>query len=150
MILDVIENLPKYASLVEGFEKAAEFLRAGDLGQFAPGRYAIDDDRVYADISRQVGRPRDGARLEAHKKYVDIQAPLTGLDTIGWKPVSRCGRPDGAYVAERDVRFFLDEPEIWMPMPVGTFAIFFPQDAHMPSIAADPFDKVVMKIRLDR
>ena len=149
MILDVLDNLPQYLLLAKGFEKAAQFLARPDLAQLPSGRHEIDGDDVYAMVYRGVGRPREGARLESHRRYMDIQCVLSGLDTIGWIPVSQCERPDGDYIPERDVRFFLDEPVAWLPVRPGAFAIFFPVDAHMPSISAEPIDKVVIKVAVD-
>ncbi|MCF8176957.1 MAG: YhcH/YjgK/YiaL family protein [Sulfuritalea sp.] len=150
MILDVLENLPQYLPLAEGLEKAVEFLARQDLDLITAGRHEIDGERAYAMVYRSVGRPRDGARLEAHRQYIDIQVVLAGLDNIGWKSVSQCSEADGDYIEQRDVRFYLDEPEVWLPVKPGTFAIFFPGDAHMPSISAGVIDKIVVKVAVDR
>ncbi|MBU1001406.1 MAG: YhcH/YjgK/YiaL family protein [Proteobacteria bacterium] len=150
MILDVLENLPQYFSLSEGFEKTAKFLASQDLDIIAAGRHEIDGESAFAMVSRNTGRPRDGARLEAHRQYIDIQIVLAGHDNIGWKPVSQCSQPDGQYIEERDVRFYLDEPEIWLPLTPGRFAIFFPEDAHLPSVSSGPLDKLVVKVAVDR
>lgn len=147
MILDLVTNLSLYLPLARGFGKAAEFLARVDLAHLPSGRHEIDGDDVYAMVYREVGRAREGARLESHRRYIDIQYVLAGLDTIGWVPVSRCSRPDGDYITERDVRFFLDEPIAWVPVSPGALAIFMPEDAHMPSIADQPsIDKVVVKV----
>ncbi|HRE15474.1 MAG TPA: YhcH/YjgK/YiaL family protein [Rhodocyclaceae bacterium] len=150
MILDVLENLPQYFALAEGVRKAAAFLARPDLPQLAAGRHEIDGERVYAMVYKNVGRSRDNARLEAHRQYIDIQYVFAGLDNMGWVPVCQCGQPDGDYIPERDVRFYLDEPAVWLPVRPGTFAIFLPEDAHMPSISAAPIDKVVVKVAVGR
>lgn len=149
MILDLVTNLPHYFPLSGGFGKAAEFLARPDLAQLPAGRHEIDGDNVFAMVYRGVGRAREAARLESHRKYMDIQCVLSGLDTMGWIPVSQCRQPDGDYIPERDVRFFLDEPVAWLPVRPGAFAIFLPVDAHMPSISAEPIDKVVIKVTVD-
>lgn len=147
MILDVVTNLPQYFSLSKGFGKAAEFLARPDLGQLAAGRHEIDGDNVFAMVYRGVGRKRETARLESHRQYMDIQCVLSGLDTMGWIPLGQCKVPDGDYIEQRDVRFFLDEPVAWVPVRPGSFAIFMPEDAHMPSIADQPdIDKIVVKV----
>lgn len=150
MMLDVPENLPQYLPLAEGFGKAAAFLARQDLTELPAGRHEIDGESAYAMVYRGVGRAREGARLEAHRQYVDIQYVLAGLDNIGWMPVSQCRLPDGEYIPERDVRFYLDEPAVWLPLRPGTFAIFLPEDAHMPSISAALIDKIVIKIAVGR
>jgi len=150
MILDVLENLPQYLPLAGGFSKAAAFLARRDLSILESGRHEIDGDRAYAMVYRGVGRTREGARLEAHRQYIDIQYVLAGLDNIGWTPVCQCQLPDGDYIPQRDVRFYLDEPAIWLPVRPGSFAIFLPADAHMPSISAEPIDKIVVKVAVER
>ena len=150
MILDLVNNLPQYFPLAEGIGKAAAFLARQDLAQLAAGRHDIDGDNTYAMIYRGVGRPREGARLESHRQYLDIQCALSGLDTIGWILVRDCRLPDGDYIPQRDVRFFLDEPVVWLPVRPGGFALFMPEDAHMPSISAEPIDKVVVKVAINR
>lgn len=150
MILDVLENLPRYLPLGKGLERAVEFLSGPDLDLLEVGRHEIDGERVYAMVSKNVGRSRDGARLEAHRQYVDIQIVLAGLDTIGWKSVTQCSEPAGDYVEQRDVQFYSDEPDDFLLVKPGTFAIFFPQDAHMPSISSEVIHKIVVKVAVDR
>ena len=150
MILDVIENLPQYFLLGKGLEKAVEFLVRPDLDLLEVGRHEIDGERAYAMVSKNVGRSRDGARLEAHRQYVDIQVVLAGLDTIGWKSVNQCSEPAGDYVEQRDVRFYSDEPDVWLSVKPGSFAIFFPRDAHLPSISSERIHKIVVKVAVDR
>lgn len=150
MILDVLENLPQYLPLGKGFEKAVEFLARQDLARLAAGRHEIDGERAYAMITNNVGRARDSARLEAHRQYIDIQVVLAGLDNIGWKPVNQCSEPAGDYIEQRDVRFFSDEPDVWLSVSRGMFAIFFPEDAHLPSISPDMIHKIVVKIAVDQ
>jgi biofilm protein TabA len=150
MILDILENLPQYTSLGKGFEKAIEFLARQDLDQLAAGRHEIDGEQVYAMVYKNVGRSREGARLEAHRRYIDIQAVLAGLDNMGWKSVDQCSEPVGDYIEQRDVRFYLDEPEAWLSVKPGSFAIFFPRDAHLPSISSEPINKIVVKVAVDR
>ena len=151
MIFDLVPNLPQYFPLAKGFAKAAPFLARPDLAQLPAGRHEIDGDEVFAMVYRGVGRKRETARLESHRQYIDIQCVLAGLDTMGWIPLAQCRKPDGDYIPQRDVRFFLDEPVAWLPVHPGSFCIFLPEDAHMPSIAPAPdIDKVVIKVAVDR
>jgi YhcH/YjgK/YiaL family protein len=65
---------------------------------------------------------------------------------MGWKPRSLCCRPTGDYDSQADIRFFADQPDAWVAVDEGAFAVFFPEDAHMPLISAAPIRKVVVKI----
>ena len=146
MILDRLECADRYAGLNPYFEKAFDFLRQTRLEELAPGRNEIDGDRVYAMVLRGPGRSRDEARLEAHRKYIDIQVSLSGTDEIGWKGKSLCTEPDGDYDPGGDCELFTDTPDAWVAVGPGSFAVFFPEDAHAPMVADGELHKVVVKV----
>ena len=146
MILDVLENTHRYLTLNKGFAKAIEFLLRPDLKELPAGKHEIDGDRVYATVSKDLGRKKEDAFLETHKKYIDIQLVLAGTDDVGWKPKSSCKQPSGEYDQKTDVQFFADEPDAWLSTESGSFAIFFPEDAHMPLISSELLHKVVVKV----
>ncbi len=149
MILDHIGNAHRYHAVHPLFKAAFEFLRTAPLCRIPEGRHAIDGDRLYASVSRGEGRSREGALLEAHRQYIDIQFILKGIDTMGWKPRDRCSRPAGEYDPVRDIEFYEDTPDLWIPVQLDMFAVFFPEDAHLPLISSDRIDKVVLKIAVD-
>ena len=146
MILDILGNAHCYLALNKGFAKAIEFLLRPDLKDLPVDKYEIDAERVYAIVSRSPGRKKEEAQLEAHEKYIDIQLVLAGTDDMGWKPKSLCKQPAGEYDQKTDVQFFMDEPDAWLSTESGAFAIFFPEDAHMPLISSGQLHKVVVKV----
>ena len=150
MILDILENARRYLVMHEGFEKAIEFLLHPDLKELPVGRYEIDGVRVYATVSNGPGRKREDAMLEIHEKYIDIQVVLAGTDNMGWKPKSLCKQLAGEYDHRSDLQFFTDEPDAWLSVKSGSFAIFFPEDAHMPIISSGQIHKVVVKVAVDQ
>lgn len=148
MILDALENAHLYLALNTGFAKAIEFLMRPDLNDLPARKYEIDGDRVYAMVAKDHGRKKADARLEIHKKYIDIQLILAGTDEMGWKSLTSCKHPDGEYDQESDIQFFADAPDAWFAVEPGFFAIFFPEDAHMPMISAGQIHKVVVKVAM--
>jgi YhcH/YjgK/YiaL family protein len=100
-------------------------------------------------ISRDPGRGRESARLEAHRKYIDIQYVADGSDLFGWKPLESCQQIDTPFDTERDYGLFADPPDLWVPLPKGTFVIFYPEDAHAPLADVQPMLKAVVKVALD-
>jgi biofilm protein TabA len=146
MILDILENAHRYLALHNGFAKAFEFLMRSDLKELPVGRYEIDGERVYGIVSKDPGRKKEDALLETHEKYIDIQLVLAGTDDMGWKPKSSCKHPSEEYDQEADIQFFADEPDAWLSTGSGAFAIFFPEDAHMPLISSGQIHKVVVKV----
>lgn len=149
MILDTLVNADRYATLHPLFAQAFEFLRGADLQALALGRYPIDGERLFAIVEAVSGRSREEARLECHRKYIDIQLVLEGMDEMGWKPVRDCREPATDYSAERDIQFFRDAPASWVATPPCAFCIFFPQDAHAPLVGSGSIRKVVLKIAVD-
>ncbi len=150
MILDVLENAPQYFALNKSFAKAFDFLNRPELIDLPVGRYEIEDDRIYAIVAVDPGRKKEDAQLETHEKYIDIQLILDGIDTMGWRSKASCKKTSGDYDQEMDLQFFDDEPYSWLAAKSGMFAIFFPDDAHMPLISSGELHKVVVKIAVDQ
>jgi biofilm protein TabA len=146
MILDVLENAHRYLVMSKDLARAIEFLLHPDLKGLPVGKYEIDGERIYAMVSKDPGRRKEDALLETHEKYIDIQLVLAGTDDMGWKPKSLCEKPSGEYDDKSDVQFFADEPDTWLSTKSGAFAIFFPEDAHMPLISSGQLHKVVVKV----
>ena len=101
---------------------------------------------MYAMVSRSPARQRSEARLEAHRKYIDIQYVISGVEEMGWKARSRCQRPHDQYDAEKDIEFFADVPDNYVTVLPGQFVVFFPDDAHAPLIGTGEVHKIVIKV----
>lgn len=148
MILDRLENIAQYRKLHPAFAEAFEFIRSTPLAALAPGRHDIRGDAAYVSVSRGPGRARDEGMLEIHRRYIDIQIVLEGVDEMGWKPAADCCRPVADYAPEKDIRFFRDAPDTWFAVKPGQFVIFFPEDAHLPLVSAGNVHKAVVKVEV--
>jgi biofilm protein TabA len=146
MILDTLARSASYQTLHPAFPRAFEFLQGTALGTLAAGRHDIDGDRLFVLIDHKQGTGREGARLEAHRKYIDIQFTFEGLEEIGWAPLATCRPPAGGFDAEKDIAFFDDRPSTWLGVPPGLFAIFFPEDAHAPLAGRGLLKKAIVKV----
>lgn len=149
MIMDRLDQIARYAAVHPRFDKAVEFLQGTDLAGLSDGRHDIDGDDMFAMACRDPAKTRDQAKLEAHRKYIDIQVVLDGTDEIGWKSRPTCETVDVEYDAEKDVEFLADPPDAWVAVCPGAFAVFFPEDAHAPLVGAGELKKVVVKIAVD-
>ncbi|RPH92172.1 MAG: DUF386 domain-containing protein, partial [Calditrichaeota bacterium] len=94
-------------------------------------------------------KERSAARLEAHRKYIDIQYIISGADEMGWKAVKECQNIDAAYDEGKDIEFYRDVPMLWKTVPAGSFAIFFPNDAHAPMVGQGEIHKAVVKVLIN-
>ncbi|MBN2030984.1 YhcH/YjgK/YiaL family protein [bacterium] len=149
MIMDQLENGESYFEMHPLFEKAFAFLNRSDIAELPAGRYEIDGDRLFGIFSQGTGKSRAEARLEAHRKYIDIQYIIEGVDEMGWKPTADCTVQDVDYSDADDIEFFKDEPQTWTRVPAGSFAIFFPEDAHAPMVGDGEIHKVVLKVAVE-
>ncbi|OJY59800.1 YhcH/YjgK/YiaL family protein [Thiobacillus sp. 0-1251] len=146
MILDTLAHAERYRALHPLFERAFDFLRDTDLMALAPGKHDVQGEQIFAIVEACEGRTRAEAKLECHRRYIDIQLVLAGVDEMGWKPVAECLDPQTEYDAARDIRFFNDTPSSWIATPPGAFCLFFPEDAHAPLVGTGMIRKVVVKI----
>ena len=149
IIIDRLARAERYYDMHPAFEKAFTFLRRDDLAELVAKRYEIDGERLFCMISKGPGRTRNEAKLEAHRKYIDIQYVIAGTDEMGWKPTADCKSIDTAYDADKDIMFFNDPPDSWTQVPAGSFVIFFPQDAHAPLVSDGKIHKAVLKIAVE-
>ena len=146
MILDRLENAQRYVALHPEFAKAFTFLRQPRLESLALQKIEIDGTRVYATPAKSQARPRAEAKLEAHRKYIDIQYVISGVDEMGWKSRSTCHQVDTPYNTEKDYELFSDPADSWIAVGPGMFTVFFPDDAHAPLVGKGELHKIVIKI----
>jgi len=149
MILDKLDNSEKYYSLNENFKKAINFLKNTDLASASEGRYDIDGDNVYALINNYITKnPRD-CRPEAHRKYADVQYIVSGSELIGYSVYSG-QKIFKEYDDEKDFMLY-EDVSFYTKLDAGMFAVFFPDDLHMPGIMdgePKPVKKIVVKVRI--
>ena len=158
MVLDDLTAHGRYVALNPAFARAFEFLTRADWAELFPAsidsesyhsRHPLDGERMYVSIDLAQGRGHEGARLEAHRRYIDIQLTIEGHEEIGWKPIGDCTSTAVAFDATKDITFFHDRPVAWLPVPAGRFAIFFPEDAHAPLGGRGVLKKAIVKIAVD-
>jgi len=156
MIYDSLDQLSRYARLAPGvWEKVGAFL-AGCSPDTPNGRHELDGDRVYASIQDYETHPVNPDKLEIHHKYIDIQVLLSGEESILVRSVDKL-ETTLAYDAGRDIAFYRlpagDCDSIPVTLVPGKFAVFFPEEGHMPGLirgnAPCRVLKVVIKIAVD-
>ena len=152
MILDQLVNAETYRSLHPLFPAAFNYLRSFDLNT-PDGKYELSGNNLVAMVERYVTKAISDKEWEAHNVYGDIQVLMQGRE--------QCGHAERAsleiskpYQTEKDVEKYMPpnfSASVLVLKP-GMFAIFYPQDAHQPSIRLqepEPVLKVVLKFRLE-
>ncbi|PSR54226.1 YhcH/YjgK/YiaL family protein [Adhaeribacter arboris] len=149
MIFDHLNNASRYHALHPDFALAFDFLKNQDVTQLATGKHALRDEEVFALLSDDFGfGGREQARLESHRRYLDIQVVLAGTDYMGWQDIAACQNVTEPYTPERDVIFYGDQPRVWLEVPAQHFVIFYPEDTHAPLATAEKVRKIVFKIAI--
>jgi YhcH/YjgK/YiaL family protein len=149
MIVDSLALLGRYTPLHPGFGPAQSALQAIRGAPPPAGRYDIDGERLFVLVASDHGRGREVSPLEFHRRYIDIQLVLAGGDEIGWKPLADCRHLRDEYDAVRDIGFYADQPALWLTVPAGCFAIFYPDDTHAPLAVEGPVTKAVAKVAVE-
>jgi biofilm protein TabA len=148
MITDSIQNVASYMGLSAHMAAALKFIVRPDLGAMALGKHVLDGDQVFAIIQEYQTKPEEACFWEAHRKYIDVQFIQTGVEAMGWAPIQEM-KVQKEYDAGRDVVILEGKGQV-MEVTGGHFAIFLPQDAHMPCLASGgrpgPVRKVVVKV----
>ena len=117
-----------------------------DFSKMEDGKYDIADAGFTVSIASLFGKEKSEAAIETHKKFIDIQFPLLGVEKIGWKPGDQLQEESVSYNEEQDIAFYIDKPTAYTKIYPGQFAIYFPEDGHAPGIGQGNIRKVVIKI----
>ena len=147
MITDCLANADLYRSLHPRLAAAFDWLRSTDLGRLPLGKTVIDGERLFALIQEYTPKPPELGKFEAHRRYWDVQYVARGVERMGWANLSEMAVSE-PYSAERDVAFFTGRGS-FIRVPAGSFAIFGPQDVHMPGVLAEEevlVRKIVLKV----
>ncbi len=138
---------------LEGLEAGFGFLERTDLAALPLGRRAILGDTVYAIAMKAPSRTPESAQLESHRDYIDIQFLLSGEEMIGVLPVGQLAVA-APYDPAKDITWHPIPPRYFaLTIPPGHFAVFFPDEGHLPLCHAGGFHelhKVVVKVKVSR
>lgn len=149
MVFDALSNLNTYKGLSPDIYEGLRFLQQASP-DLAPGTYQISP-RVKAIVSEYETKVKNEVGYEAHRKNIDIQYLLKGEERVACLPVEKL-KETKPYSEEKDAAFFTASVQpIEMTLGGGYFAIFFPQDGHMPQLSVDKpkmVKKVVVKVEI--
>lgn len=149
MIYDSLTHIEAYQGIHPGVYKGLKLLAETDFSQMEDKRYEVDGEDLFFFLQTYENK-LENPTPESHKKYIDIQCILSGVEAMDVAPLEEMtgiaeARPEG---------------DIWLhhgPAPSrviltpGKFAVLFPGDAHAPGIAVGaPMTcrKAVVKVKV--
>ncbi len=146
MIVDNLANAANYFSLHPLFEKAFEYISQLDPDNMEAGTTEIEGKLLKASVVDVQLKPLAEAKLETHRKYIDIQIPVAKAETFGWRSLSSLASSETGYDENNDFELYSDTPSAYVTVHPGEFVIFSPEDGHAPLIGDGPSKKIILKV----
>lgn len=148
MIYDKLDHIETYKGLSEDLYLGLEFLK-NVTPDIENGVHEINP-RVKAIVSEYETKKVNENGFEAHRDYIDIQYLISGEEIVGYLPLVLLNEIK-PYNKECDASFYVGTGIKHHELQLGNgfFAVFFPQDGHMPCLSIDEpktVKKVVMKV----
>jgi YhcH/YjgK/YiaL family protein len=138
MIFDHLDRASLYQNLHPRFAPAFDFVRevAAAPQRFADGRHELRGIELFALVERYSTEAPDKRVFESHRKYIDLQAVITGREVMGFAPTTLL-TPSEDFNLARDIQFykplaFADGAASALAMGQGDWVILYPDDGHMP------------------
>lgn len=151
MIFDKIENYKSYKGLSKGLDAAFDYLLNTNLEDLPIGKHIIDGDNLFAACMEYETKEKTLSKNEAHRKYIDVQYIINGSEKMIASGITGLEVIE-EYDEDKDVIFYENKCECEMIAQKKCFAIFFPEDAHIPglNITAESLmvKKVVVKVHV--
>ncbi|WP_430814766.1 YhcH/YjgK/YiaL family protein [Carboxylicivirga sp. RSCT41] len=155
-IFGTLATLSKQSSA--NFHKALNYLENNNLNDIFkkvsindPLEVEIDGRRIFAIFQTYETKAISEAKMEGHKKYIDLQYIHKGVEQILVAPTSRMVK-EGNYDQDKDLHFSKVADYSNFRLTAGMGCILYPDDLHAPCISIDApsvVQKIVVKIAID-
>ena len=150
MIVDKLKNIDLYKFLSHDIYTGLKFLSTAKK-DIELGTYIINKN-VKAIVSSYFTVDEFERGYESHKKVIDIQYPIIGLERVKWSPIE--GMEVNIPYDKKKDRTFYKKPSpqsTHVDIGNGIFAIMFPEDGHGPQHKVDKKElikKITIKVSI--
>ncbi|MGV1099097.1 YhcH/YjgK/YiaL family protein [Thiovibrio sp. JS02] len=142
MIYDALAHFATYKNAHPLFTFVHDYIGSHDLTQLPLGKQDIGNGIFLISARYQTKKPAE-TFIECHRRYIDIQIITSGAEKVGICRSEQC-KPS-AYNEENDYLELQGSME-FITLQAGFFAIFYPQDGHMPQLNTGAMPAEVSKI----
>lgn len=154
MIFDLWNNFSKYGNIMPDATGVIEEFMKTVTPEMEAKSYPLLGDLVKASVFNSKTVLLEAAVFEIHRKYIDIQTLLLGVEENCYRPYEGLKtRPQHeVFNQEKDYQLFEADLQntLHLTLSPGTFAVYFPDEAHLTSLAinneSQPIKKIVFKI----
>ena len=151
MISDHINNLPTYEKIGIDTPAILQFITRAQREQLPPGRYDLDGEQMFAMVQEYDTKSPQDCLYESHKKYMDIQYMAQGSEMMYVAGIENLSVTEDRTPKEDAILYAPAPHEAALLVKEQHFALFLPQDGHMPCCQCEQSRKVrklVFKIRI--
>lgn len=153
MIFDKMDNISDYFEELPLLKKVAEFVDDFNEKKLIDGTYEIDGKHVFAMVqSYRTKQQTQEMMFEAHKKYIDLQYIVNGIEKIRWARLDTVDLVEERYSSGGDIAFYEGDAMFDFTLTKGSFLLLYPDDAHLPGLSAQKdvnVRKIVFKIQVE-
>ena len=149
MIYDKLSNLGLYKGMNKNLDTAIDYLSSHDLNELPMGKNVVDGDNVFINVMDAKAFPVDERFYEVHKKYMDIQIDLVGVERIDTGDCTKMKIEE--YSEENDVAKAYAPDLAQCVIGPGNFIICMAGEPHKPNIAVSEdtvLKKAVCKVHI--
>lgn len=132
MIKDTLDQIHRYKEMIPGWEMVSENINLKKLQELDNGQYHLEDGQSFFIITDYPTKKYKITQFEVHRKFIDIQIVLKGVELIYAAPISRLIADAHGYNIEKDIQFGETSVPDVLLLKEGDFVIFYPEDAHNP------------------
>ena len=151
MIIDTLDNISSYKKLSKDIYAGLIYLKNID-NNIELGTYDINN-RVKAIVENYETLKNNSLEFESHKRVIDIQCPIIGLERVFWSPITDM-KVKKSYDNIKDITLYTDPllPQRYVDIGNRVFAIMFENDGHSPKNCVNHSElikKVTIKVSID-
>ena len=147
MIVCPFNELGRYAAVIPGLEEAVAAVK--EIKSFEPATIPLSGSNKIL-VQQLTTKPWEGAQLEAHREFLNIQYIVKGKEVVGWAPVDTL-TPADAFNTAKDKGMYAGK-NYPMEIEEGYCYVVYPEDAHAPGTCLDgvaaPVTKLVIKLKV--
>ena len=135
MIYDHIYNIHLYKGISPSLDLGLDFISKSN--ETLPNGISVIDKGVKAIVSEYKTKLENENGYEAHRRYIDIQYPLVGIEKVKCKPIEFLSEMKG-YDCENDYLLYSGaQSGSDLIIGNGYFLVLFPEDGHMPQLCVE-------------
>lgn len=152
MIFGKMKNISEHFGEAPYLEKVEAFVNEFGEKKLPDGKYEIDGKHLFAFVqSYRTKAQTDKDMFEAHKKYIDLQYIVSGIEKIRWAKLKDVDLVSERYSKGEDIAFYEGFATFDFVLSKGDYLLLFPEDAHLPGLSAQKdvnVRKIVFKIEV--